>query len=52
MPHNSNIKCTVSNCRYWHDEHCDASAIEVNVDGGGISAQGKKYTQCHTFEQK
>lgn len=52
MAHNSNIKCTVSNCRYWHGQHCDATSIEVNVDGGGTKAESSAYTKCHTFEQK
>lgn len=51
MAHNNNIKCTVSNCRYWHNQHCDAAAIEVNVDSGGNTSQDKKNTQCHTFEK-
>jgi len=47
-----NVKCTVANCRYWQNEYCNASAIEVNVDGGGKQAKDSKHTQCHTFEQK
>ncbi|MFZ5943029.1 MAG: DUF1540 domain-containing protein [Bacillota bacterium] len=46
-----NVKCTVSNCRYWNNERCHASAIEVNVDGGGPKAQNSGATQCHTFEE-
>jgi len=52
MAHNNNIKCSVSNCRYWHNQHCDATSIEVKVDGGGMEAQSQMHTQCHTFEQK
>jgi len=48
----SNVKCTVDNCRYWQNENCQATAIEVNVDEGGKRAQNSKQTQCHTFEQK
>ncbi|MGI6225845.1 MAG: DUF1540 domain-containing protein [Peptococcales bacterium] len=47
-----NVKCTVSNCRYWKNENCNASAIEVNVDGGGMRASNSANTQCHTFEEK
>ncbi|GAB6099571.1 hypothetical protein JCM16358_14500 [Halanaerocella petrolearia] len=47
-----NVKCTVNNCKYWKKEHCTASAIEVNVDGGGTSANEYEMTNCHTFESK
>jgi hypothetical protein len=47
------VKCTVSNCKYWKNgEHCDASAIEVNVDGGGKAANQSEQTNCKTFYQK
>lgn len=46
-----NVKCTVSNCKYWKDKYCHAPAIEVNVDGGGKQAPDSLHTQCHTFEQ-
>ncbi|WP_366921967.1 DUF1540 domain-containing protein [Metallumcola ferriviriculae] len=46
------IKCTVSNCSYWESQLCKASAIEVNVDGGGNSAPDPQKTQCHTFQEK
>jgi len=49
----SGVKCKVSSCKYWKSgEHCDASAIEVNVDGGGTSARQSDQTNCHTFESK
>lgn len=49
----SGVKCKVSNCRHWKQgEHCDASAIEVNVDGGGTSARQSDQTNCHTFQSK
>jgi hypothetical protein len=49
----SGVKCTVSNCKYWQTgEHCEASAIEVNVDGGGKSAKQSEQTNCKTFHQK
>ncbi len=44
------IKCTVSNCRYYQGEECMASAIEVNLDDGINSADNSEETQCHTFE--
>jgi len=47
-----NVKCTVANCRYWQNQVCHATAIEVNVDGGGKQAKDAINTQCHTFEQK
>ncbi|VBB05337.1 Hypothetical protein LUCI_0544 [Lucifera butyrica] len=47
------VKCTVSSCRYWKSgERCEASAIEVNVDGGGTSARASEQTNCHTFQSK
>lgn len=46
----SAIKCTVSNCRYWEDNLCMATSIEVNVDNGGQSASNSEETQCYTFE--
>ncbi len=49
----SGVKCTVSNCKYWKSgEHCDASAIQVNVDGGGASARQSEQTNCQTFQSK
>ena len=47
-----NVKCTVSNCKYYKGEHCTASAIEVNVDGGGQQANQYEMTNCHTFEEQ
>ncbi len=45
------VKCTVKNCKYNVQGHlCSASAIEVNVDGGGIQANNNEHTNCHTFE--
>jgi hypothetical protein len=47
------VKCTVQNCKFWHQgEHCTASAIEVNVDGGGGQARQSEQTNCHTFAPK
>ncbi|MBO8169856.1 MAG: DUF1540 domain-containing protein [Thermoanaerobacteraceae bacterium] len=46
------IKCTVSNCAYWENQMCKASAIEVNVDSGDTEAQSDSQTQCHTFKMK
>ncbi len=46
------IKCTVSNCNFWDNQLCKASAIEVSVDGGGAMAKSDMQTQCHTFEGK
>jgi len=44
------VKCTVKNCKYWENNYrCTASAIEVNVDGGGNSANKSPETNCHTF---
>lgn len=49
----SGVKCKVSNCRYWKSgEQCDASGIEVNVDGGGESARRSEQTNCQTFQSK
>lgn len=44
------VKCSVSNCRYWKKEKCYASAISVDVDGGGKESPDSLHTQCHTFE--
>lgn len=45
------VKCTVKNCKYWEQNyHCSASAIEVNVDGGGNSANQSPETNCKTFQ--
>lgn len=50
LPH---IKCSVESCRYWaHGEQCNASAIEVNVEGGGTRAHSSEQTNCHTFAPK
>ena len=46
-----NVKCSVSNCIYWQNNLCNASAIEVNVDNGGNRASNSVETQCQTFEQ-
>ncbi len=44
------VKCKVESCRYWEQgERCNASAIEVNVDGGGRQAGQSEQTNCHTF---
>lgn len=48
-----NVKCSVQSCRYWgQGEQCNASAIEVNVDGGGTMARSSEQTNCHTFAPK
>lgn len=48
-----NVKCTVSSCKFWQSgNHCDASAIEVNVDGGGSNANQSAETNCQTFAPK
>ena len=45
------VKCSVKNCKFWEDNYrCTASAIEVNVDGGGNSASRSPETNCHTFQ--
>jgi hypothetical protein len=47
----SGVKCLVSNCNYWEQgNQCDASAIEVNVDGGGREAIKSDQTNCRTFK--
>lgn len=46
------VMCTVENCQYWDNRHCQASAIEVNVDGGGHAANYTGETNCHTFVSK
>ena len=49
----SGVKCKVSSCKYWQQgEHCDASGIEVSVDGGGTNARSSAQTNCHTFAPK
>ena len=46
----SGVKCTVQSCRYWQQgERCNASAIEVNVDGGSTQAVQSEETNCRTF---
>ena len=45
------VKCMVTNCNYWEQgNHCDASAIEVNVEGGGREARQSDQTNCRTFK--
>jgi hypothetical protein len=44
--------CMVENCHYWNKQQCTASAIEVNVDGGGHQAKYTGETNCHTFVEK
>ncbi|BBB92750.1 MAG TPA: DUF1540 domain-containing protein [Methylomusa anaerophila] len=47
------VKCSVQNCRFWENGHrCSASAIEVNVDGGGANARQSEQTNCRTFQLK
>jgi hypothetical protein len=47
------VKCSVQSCKFWQQGyHCDASAIEVNVDGGGNQARQSEQTNCHTFAPK
>jgi hypothetical protein len=47
------VKCKVSNCNYWQQgERCDASAIEVAIDGGLSNARNSDQTNCHTFKAK
>lgn len=47
------VKCTVQSCKFWNQgERCSASAIEVNVDGGGNQAGQSEQTNCHTFYPK
>lgn len=47
------VKCSVQNCKFWKSAYqCDASAIEVNVDGGGQNARQSEQTNCHTFQSK
>ncbi|CVK18227.1 DUF1540 domain-containing protein [Sporomusa sphaeroides] len=49
----SGVKCKVSSCKHWKSgEQCDASAIEVNVDGGGSNARQSEQTNCRTFQMK
>jgi hypothetical protein len=47
-----NVKCTVSNCAYWHNDVCRADAIEVNVENGGRLGQTSKDTICETFKPR
>lgn len=45
------VKCTVKNCKFNDAGRlCKASAIEVNVDGGGSSARQSQETNCKTFQ--
>mgnify|MGYP000953369250 CR=1 FL=1 len=46
------VMCTVENCKFWDNRQCKATAIEVNVDGGGHSADYTGDTNCHTFASK
>ena len=49
----SGVKCTVSSCKFWQSgNHCDASTIQGNVDGGGREASQSRETNCHTFAPK
>ncbi|MBP2653814.1 MAG: hypothetical protein H6Q73_1383 [Firmicutes bacterium] len=49
----SGVKCTVANCKYHSQgDACSASNIEVNIDGGGQSAQASRETNCKTFITK
>ncbi|MDT8899630.1 DUF1540 domain-containing protein [Anaeroselena agilis] len=43
------VMCTVENCKFWENRNCTASAIEVNVDGGGHKAGYTAETNCQTF---
>jgi len=43
------VMCTVENCQYWDNRQCSASAIEIDVDGGGHQANFTGETNCHTF---
>lgn len=47
------VKCKVNSCKFWQQgEHCDASSIEVNIEGGGNSARSRDDTNCQTFTSK
>lgn len=46
------VMCTVENCKFWDSRYCKATAIEVNVDGGGRKAGYTAETNCHTFAAK
>ncbi len=47
----SGVKCMVSNCSYWEKgNHCDASAIEVDVESGAREARQSDQTNCRTFK--
>jgi hypothetical protein len=47
----SGVKCMVSTCNYWEKgNHCDASAIEVDVEGGAREARQSDQTNCRTFK--
>jgi len=41
------VKCGVDTCYYWHEGHCDASALEVNAMQQ--NAQTSDDTCCTTF---
>lgn len=46
-----NVRCRVSNCKYWKNENCHAKGIEVSLDSGVQKAHKAQYTQCRTFEE-
>lgn len=48
---NMKVKCSVSNCYYWHNNYCTATGLQVNTMGDGY-AQTSDGTCCSTFKQK
>lgn len=45
------VKCSVDNCHYWHNNYCTASGLEVNAMGDG-HADTSDGTCCTTFVAK
>ncbi|SHJ63538.1 DUF1540 domain-containing protein [Paramaledivibacter caminithermalis] len=42
------VKCSVSNCKYNHQNYCQAQKLEVNAIGDGY-AKTSDGTACTTF---
>jgi len=44
------VKCSVDSCFYWHENHCDANALEVNQMSNQASTSDE--TCCTTFKPR
>ncbi len=49
MSNNNNVTCNVGNCKYYKNNSCSASNINIAAQGDGI-ANTNEGTICSTFK--